>query len=185
MASGIYKIINTVNGKYYVGSSNDIDGVRGRWYEHRNDLRANRHRNAHLQNAWNKYGENAFVFTIVEELPTEQLLDAEQSYLNKVSRDTSYNIGIVAAAPCRGIKRREETKRRISETRKLRGCWKGNKNANHNPTMYYWYNIESNLPDTGSQYHMRTTYNLNHGALSALTRGERETHHGWTLKGRV
>ena len=36
--SGIYKIINKVNGKYYVGSSNDILGAGGRWKEHINGL---------------------------------------------------------------------------------------------------------------------------------------------------
>jgi len=31
MKSGIYKIINTVNGKFYIGSTKDADK---RWYDH-------------------------------------------------------------------------------------------------------------------------------------------------------
>jgi len=59
--SGIYKIINKVNGKYYIGSSNDI---KGRWSEHKNDLKANRHDNDYLQKSWNKYGEENFEFEV-------------------------------------------------------------------------------------------------------------------------
>ena len=64
MTCGIYKITNTANGKVYIGSSVD---VHGRFNCHRSDLRNNRHGNQHLQNAWNLYGENSFVFEIIEE----------------------------------------------------------------------------------------------------------------------
>src|SRR5271169_6187061 len=72
--SGIYKIVNKISGKYYVGSSNDINGTYGRWYEHINNLRANRHDNDHLQKSWHKYGTNAFEFIIVKEVPPDKLL---------------------------------------------------------------------------------------------------------------
>ena len=48
---GIYKIINKVNGKYYVGSSLNINK---RWSVHKSALSKNKHHNDHLQNAWNK-----------------------------------------------------------------------------------------------------------------------------------
>ena len=54
--SGIYKIVNKVNGKYYVGSSNDV--LKTRFYEHKRLLTKNKHFNVKLQNAWNKYGES-------------------------------------------------------------------------------------------------------------------------------
>ena len=44
--SGIYKIINKTNGKYYVGSSVD---VFRRWNSHLNHLIKNKHNNTHLQ----------------------------------------------------------------------------------------------------------------------------------------
>src|ERR1035437_397640 len=52
--SGIYKIINKIDGKYYIGSS---DHIKRRWYSHRTELRKNRHGNQYLQRARNKYGE--------------------------------------------------------------------------------------------------------------------------------
>lgn len=57
--SGVYQIYNTVNGKRYIGSSIHIEQ---RFKEHLRNLRANKHVNAHLQSAWNKYGEHSFVF---------------------------------------------------------------------------------------------------------------------------
>lgn len=52
--SGIYCIINIKNSKRYIGSSKNI---RQRLWTHRACLRHNNHENAHLQAAWNKYGE--------------------------------------------------------------------------------------------------------------------------------
>ena len=63
MKSGIYKITNVKNGKFYIGSAKDIDR---RWWEHKNDLKKNKHKNPKLQHAWDFYGENSFEFIILE-----------------------------------------------------------------------------------------------------------------------
>lgn len=88
---GVYKITNTVNGKFYVGSSKDVEK---RWLQHRNDLDANKHGNPYLQNAWNKYGCQNFKFQIIEECPLEVQFEREQFYLNKLNPfdDNGYNI---------------------------------------------------------------------------------------------
>src|ERR1035437_2787890 len=98
MKSGIYKITNEVNGKFYIGSSKDIDW---RWTIHRRDLRANRHCNPKLQHSWNHHGEDKFIFNIVEEtLPHQVILfDREQYYLDILKpydRNIGYNIGSTA-----------------------------------------------------------------------------------------
>lgn len=54
---GVYLIFNLINGKRYVGSSKDI---YNRFYEHIHNLNHQKGHNAHLQNAWNKYGEDNF-----------------------------------------------------------------------------------------------------------------------------
>lgn len=79
---GIYKIVNVINGMYYVGSSDNVFGNNGRWREHLNDLKSNRHCNSYLQRAWNKYGANAFTVIIVELVTKEKLLLVEQKYLD-------------------------------------------------------------------------------------------------------
>lgn len=102
MASGIYKIINVVNNKFYVGSSVDL---RKRKSKHFSELRHNKHNNKHLQRAWDKYGEASFVFVVVEELDREHdLLAAENIWLKPhVGKNYCYNIGRDATAPSLGL----------------------------------------------------------------------------------
>ena len=85
--SGIYKIENKINGKYYIGSSNNITGTTGRWKEHINGLNANRHENDYLQKSWNKYGSSNFRFLILEQVPKVDLLSVEQRYLDEARKD--------------------------------------------------------------------------------------------------
>jgi group I intron endonuclease len=101
MARGIYKIINVVNNKFYVGSAVDLKRRKTR---HFSELRNNRHSNGKLQNAWLKYGEQAFVFVVVEELPDDaDVLAAENVWLKAhVGAAYCYNIGVDATAPTLG-----------------------------------------------------------------------------------
>ena len=68
--SGVYRILNTINFKSYIGYST---GINYRWKNHKKLLRDNTHKNKHLQSAWNKYGESMFHFSIIEELPNTLL----------------------------------------------------------------------------------------------------------------
>lgn len=88
---GVYKITNMVNGKFYIGSSNDI---LKRWVQHKTNLNAKEHNNTHLQNAWNLYGGENFQFEIIEECTPEIQFEREQYYLNILSPfdDRGYNI---------------------------------------------------------------------------------------------
>ena len=54
MARGIYKIINVVNNKFYVGSAVDLKRRKTR---HFSELRTGKHNNRYLQSSWDKYGE--------------------------------------------------------------------------------------------------------------------------------
>ncbi len=65
--AAIYLIFNVLSKKAYVGYT-EILGKR--WANHRNRLRANKHKNLHLQSAWNMYGEGAFIFSVLEDLPS-------------------------------------------------------------------------------------------------------------------
>jgi group I intron endonuclease len=101
MARGIYKIINVINNKFYVGSAVDLKRRKTR---HFSELRNGKHNNKHLQAAWVKYGEQAFVFVVVEEMPEDaDLLAAENVWLKEhVGQDYCYNIGVDAVAPTLG-----------------------------------------------------------------------------------
>ena len=102
MAQGIYKIINVVNNKFYVGSTNDFKRRKTR---HFSELRNGRHNNRYLQAAWVKHGEQAFVFVIVEDLSDgTDLLAVENIWLKEhVGKDYCYNLGIDATAPSLGL----------------------------------------------------------------------------------
>lgn len=116
---GIYEICNLQDGKAtaYVGSAVD---VQQRWWQHQSLLRHGHHHNPHLQRAWDKYGEAAFEWGIVEEVQDEaNLLGREQHWLDRYleTPDTCYNIARCAESPMRGHNHTEETKRRMSEAR--------------------------------------------------------------------
>lgn len=102
MKSVIYKIINLVNDKFYVGSTTD---QKVRFRQHRKLLRGSRHHCKHLQAAWNKYGETKFAFVVVEEVPNAHLLaQAEDRWLSEnFKQDHCYNSGRTASAPWRGV----------------------------------------------------------------------------------
>ena len=96
--SCVYAIVNLRNGKRYIGSASNF---RKRITLHRFHLRRGTHDNRHLQSAWNKYGEDAFIFGVVEEIPIEQMIDREQALLD-AAQPHVYNTGKVAAAPMLG-----------------------------------------------------------------------------------
>lgn len=92
--SGIYRIENLANRNVYIGSAVN---VKRRWGEHTKTLRAGRHRNHHLQNAWTLYGEEAFAFDVLEWTDHERLIAREQFWIDATgAADTGYNINRTA-----------------------------------------------------------------------------------------
>ena len=90
--SGIYMIKNSVTKKVYIGQSIH---VRERIKKHLWELKNNKHRNIHLQNAFNKYGIDSFLFGIVEKCPECNLNEAEVfwiSFYHSTSEEKGYNL---------------------------------------------------------------------------------------------
>lgn len=92
----IYKIINKINKKYYVGRTNN---AKARWKKHRWLLRHSKHENSNLQKDWNQYGELEFEFIIIE-ATTDSIIELETLYISKFIEDRNngiddcYNISI-------------------------------------------------------------------------------------------
>lgn len=109
----IYKIINVINNKFYVGSTINM---YKRTYNHRRRLRRKDHHCKHLQAAWDFYGEDAFKFVIVEVVSSpEELHDAENRWLQEhFGKDYCYNASKYADTPMRGSEHSEDTKKKIS-----------------------------------------------------------------------
>lgn len=113
---GIYCITNLINQKIYIGST--FTSFKERWSTHIKKLRSNSHPNQHLQNAFNKYGEENFKFSIVEVILDEKLiLEREQHYINALHCcDKSKGYNIEADVTKHSVS--EETKIKISNTLK-------------------------------------------------------------------
>ncbi len=117
--SGIYKITCTVNKKIYIGSAVNLCRRRN---DHFNNLQKNKHGNPKLQNAWNKYGEDAFTFEVLEYVLPISLAAREQYWFKKLKPfdQNGFNIAPTAGSTL-GHKDTPETcekKRQVSLGRK-------------------------------------------------------------------
>ncbi len=116
--SAIYMIVNIVNDKVYIGSASNF---RYRRKHHRHYLNTNQHHNKYLQHSWNKYGEDAFIWTILEIIKDKSKLDEiEQKWLdiyNCFAPNNGYNIRTKAENNL-GVRHSEEAKKKISESNK-------------------------------------------------------------------
>lgn len=120
--NGIYKIINIINGKIYIGSAFCVGGIKRRWVVHKSSLNRHRHHNKYLQSAWIKYGSENFIFEVVEIINrVEDVLSREQYYIDfyeSYNDKIGYNICKNASAPMLGIKHSEESKKKIGDSSK-------------------------------------------------------------------
>lgn len=142
---GIYKILNTINGKFYIGSSVNL---RKRLYEHFRELELGIHPNKYLQNSWIKYGKEGFKFSILEKvnnITNEELRDLETKYIQKTKcylPEIGYNI-IPGGIGTYGIQCSEEKKRKISESNKGKIAWnKGKPMSDEQKTLLKNINID-------------------------------------------
>lgn len=105
----IYEIINTIDGKRYIGQTSRSTNTR--WNEHRHNLNLNKHANQYLQNAWNKYGEKSFTFKkLAEANSLDELNKLEEKY---VTGDNIYNL----RSGGNRFQLSEESKQKISRSR--------------------------------------------------------------------
>jgi len=118
MTSGVYKITNKLNGKFYVGSAKNCFN---RWSKKYNN---------HLESAFLKYGKENFIFEIVEECEEDKLIEREQYWLDNLKPFglMGYNQRIIADSNL-GSHPTETTKEIWSKQRKGRKLteeWKEN-----------------------------------------------------------
>jgi group I intron endonuclease len=202
--SGIYKIINKVNGKYYVGSSNNITL---RWRKHKEALKRNQHKNRYLQRAWNKYGEVSFDFIIVETIPQDKLELIEQQYLDigKTELHKIYNCSFIAGRiemtedvkqvlrdmaiiryknkinhPRYGKTHKAESINQIKTT--LKGKMSGKSNPKFDNRTFTFSNVLTNETFIGNRFDFYTKYKINREQLCGLINGNAKSVHKWILK---
>lgn len=84
----IYVIKRVETGDCYVGSTIT---PQIRWIRHRSELKLNKHHSAHLQNAWNKYGEDAFSYEVLDVQDCPARSDRLTLELSWIARMGHYN----------------------------------------------------------------------------------------------
>jgi group I intron endonuclease len=182
--SGIYKIVNKTNGKYYVGSSRNI---KLRWKQHRDRLANNRHENDYLQHSWNKYGPSHFDFFMIENALPNELLITEQKYLNvaEKEKDKCYNLSflantigftpeirkkislsLVGNSRNKGKKLNDEARKSRSEKLKSYHQKVGpTKNPAYDNTHYHFFSKKTGEEFTGTPYEMAIKFSLDRSSV--------------------
>lgn len=115
MNSGVYAIICRANNKFYIGSSIDL---LKRIKHHKKALENKKHKNPHLQNAYNLFGKNEFYYLIIDYCVNT--LEREQYWIDSTKcfeRDIGFNNTQKANAPL-GYKHTLESKKIMSDIKK-------------------------------------------------------------------
>lgn len=85
----IYKIINKINGKIYIGET--TTSLETRWKDHLKDGRNGNHNKSVLHDAIHKYGPDNFTIEQIDEVPDNKRFEAETYYILKYHSLTSEN----------------------------------------------------------------------------------------------
>lgn len=105
--SGIYGIFNKLNNKVYVGSTINFNK---RKMEHFRYLGKNTHHSSHLQNSYNKYKKENFIFKILEYCEEDLLIDREIFWIDKMdSLNPDFGYNMTPPITC-NLEEREEIK---------------------------------------------------------------------------
>lgn len=185
-ATGIYKIENKVNGKFYIGSACNLGkipsttGFYFRWYGHIKALEYGNHGNQHLQRAWDKYGSENFDFQIVHTCPPEECLQFEQLYLNFLC--PHYNICLTAGNML-GYRHTEEAKQRIGSAfrgKKRSEEVKAKIAASQEVVTFTLVNPEGEVYNDKNLTAFCKKFNLNRRDLQSVIKGKFFHYKGWT-----
>jgi len=122
--SGIYKITNLINGKFYIGSSVNL---YNRFHTHSTKLKTQVHTSKHLQASYNKYGKDNFIFEVIEYCEKEILIEREQWFLDNLKpqynkrEDATTNLNVKISVESRK-KISESLKKAFKEGRRVGKC---------------------------------------------------------------
>ncbi len=108
--SGVYKIVNTVTGDFYVGSSKD---VKRRWMEHKKPSVWRKYPNSKLYQEMQQYGVDKFEFQILVPVEPEYLTQVEQECIEMLN--PTYND---KRAKGWDVERRKKSKKKYEQSEK-------------------------------------------------------------------
>lgn len=180
LKTGVYRIRHIDSDRCYIGST--ATSFSRRWSEHRRDLNNQRHHCSRLQNAWNKYGADAFVFEVLLYCDPEDCVTFEQMAID--SYEPEYNICLVAGNSLGyrhtkeaiekikansigennhffGKRHSKDTKSKISKSRQGRFSGANNPFYGKKHTDRSRETMSLNAPDRSGESHPRATITIN------------------------
>lgn len=175
MTTGVYQIRNLLNNKRYIGHTARLTGFKERWSEHQRELLSKRHKNLHLQRAWDKNGASAFVFEILEKCSPMDCVDREQHYLDTLLfaschdarfRQLGYNIRRIGESNL-GVKFSQQTCKRMSASK----C--GNRNPSAKLTTEQVLQIQELLHDGVGQKAIGLRFSVTQQTVSNIKTGRK------------
>lgn len=203
---GIYKLLNTTNGRFYIGSCRRF---KERWKEHVNSLIKQKHNNKFLLNDFNKCGSEAFVFEVVEvfEGTREERLAREQFYIDQFhdNQQQCYNLRKIANSS-QGSKPKDPLLTRLRNRNAAKMRWVANpelgRNLHESQKLFYKTNPKRKqevcamggsktfksiqLKNPLDEVVIITNitkfakeHGLNQSALSAVASGKQSWYRGW------
>lgn len=122
--TGIYCIENIYTHKKYIGYTRNCFGDR--FDNHLNQLRHNIHKSTEMQNDYNIYGEDSFVFSIIENIDKntsnpEEFYEKEKYYISLYDTvENGYNTSTGGRGGATGIPLSDEHIRKIAEINRKR-----------------------------------------------------------------
>jgi group I intron endonuclease len=87
----IYQITNIITKKTLIGLTSQSPSKR--WNQHLNLLKNNKHKNPHIQNSFNKYGQSAFTFKIIDTAKSKQELSMLEKFWISSTFSTDMSFG--------------------------------------------------------------------------------------------
>lgn len=181
---GVYEIRCQITDKVYIGSS--TSSIESRWNRHRSDLNHNKHPNAKLQNAWNKYGKHSFTFRVLLPCEPNNCLKMEQLYIDHYK--PKLNICLKAHNTF-GRKTSDETKAKMSLSHKGNKRNLGNTNKKGKYSEFYEQTaliaINQTQTITFNSFLTAQDMGFNRHEIKRHLAGRRKSYKGyvWSLQG--
>lgn len=136
---GIYKIVNTINSKIYIGKSQD--DIEKRFQQHLRRLINDTHYNKHLQRSFNKYGAENFKLEILEIIYDKFLFNEREKYWINYYNSSNIQYGYNLTFGGDGGSPNEDVRKKISKTMK-----------NHKRTEQHCENLRKSLKNNKKLY---------------------------------
>jgi hypothetical protein len=172
--------------------------VKDRWNEHKKKLRRRTHTNSYLQNAWNKYGESSFRFSIIEEgvqtqvtineLEDDYIKNNECYNLKSGGRHCTFDNKTIEKIRRASKRLWRDTKYRNAVSKGLRESWTEERRSSMGYKMakrFGYILLDPQGVKYNNIHNLRAfcrAHRLSRTCVLRLVSGEQKQHKGWRIR---